>query len=203
MQQLVIERAKRLFCSYGFKAVAMDDIAKESGISKKTLYQFFTDKSSLVGDVVKKLIKLYTTQLEGLASNSKNVVEEVFNEFQLYTSVLFSIQPVFFYELQKQFPDCWKQLDQLSDSICLPLIIQNLEKGIEQGYYRENLDVRATALIRASQIKLMVTRSFSDSITDNLLKQPSDINLFYLHAITNSKGKKAIDNYLKKENEQK
>ncbi len=201
MQQLVVDKAGKLFCNYGFRAVAMDDIARELGISKKTLYQFFADKEALVADVVQKLVNTHVSNVKALEDDSRNVVEEVFREFELCVAALHSIQPVFFYELERQFPVCWKQLDHLNTNICLPSIINNLTKGIAQGYYRQDLDVNMTAVIRLMQLKLMVTRSLGDPASASLLHQPEQINLFYLHAITNPKGKKLMDNYLKKQNE--
>ena len=47
----------RLFHKYGIKSVTMDDIANNIGISKKTLYTYFKDKSDLVKksiDFIKK-----------------------------------------------------------------------------------------------------------------------------------------------------
>ncbi|MFN9581658.1 MAG: TetR/AcrR family transcriptional regulator, partial [Bacteroidota bacterium] len=48
----ILSESQQLFLRYGFKSITMDDISRELGISKKTLYQFFTDKNELVHQCV-------------------------------------------------------------------------------------------------------------------------------------------------------
>jgi len=48
MQESILEKAVYLFMRYGVKSVSMDDLARELGISKKTLYQYFDTKESLL-----------------------------------------------------------------------------------------------------------------------------------------------------------
>ncbi|MCR6722393.1 MAG: TetR/AcrR family transcriptional regulator [Chitinophagaceae bacterium] len=51
-QERIVAKAHELFMRYGIRSVSMDEIATHLGISKKTIYQFFTDKDSLVAAVV-------------------------------------------------------------------------------------------------------------------------------------------------------
>ncbi|MEM1220215.1 MAG: helix-turn-helix domain-containing protein, partial [Bacteroidota bacterium] len=44
----ILSRSKRLFLRYGIRSVTMDDISKEMGISKKTLYQYVDNKADLI-----------------------------------------------------------------------------------------------------------------------------------------------------------
>ena len=55
MQNDILLKAKELFLNHGFKSVTMDDLAKELGISKKTIYQFYSDKTALVSAVTDHL----------------------------------------------------------------------------------------------------------------------------------------------------
>ena len=48
MKEKIIQKSADLFLSYGFKSVTMDDIANALGISKKTIYQHFDNKTKLV-----------------------------------------------------------------------------------------------------------------------------------------------------------
>ena len=51
MKQKILEKSKELFLNLGFKSVTMDDIANALGVSKKTIYKYFTNKTSLVDAV--------------------------------------------------------------------------------------------------------------------------------------------------------
>ncbi|MBX2921605.1 MAG: TetR/AcrR family transcriptional regulator [Chitinophagaceae bacterium] len=200
MQQLITDNAEKLFYRYGIKAVAMDDLARTCGISKKTLYQYFADKATLVNTVVERLADHHRAQLEEVKLADKNAIEQACCEFKIYVAVLHTIHAVFFYELEKLFPDSWNLLIRLNNQYSYPFVVRNLERGMSEGYYRPELDIAATAAIRMAQLKLLITRNIYVE-TGNLLNDPDQINLFYLHAITNSKGKKIIDKILDKNNE--
>ena len=47
-KESVIEAARMLFSKYGYKKVSMDEIAKESKVTKKTIYKYFKDKNELI-----------------------------------------------------------------------------------------------------------------------------------------------------------
>ena len=61
-----LEKATQLFKHYGIRSITMDEIAAQLGISKKTIYQFFTDKDAMVEAVVNEEMK----QNEQNAGNS-------------------------------------------------------------------------------------------------------------------------------------
>ena len=48
----ILEQVVRLYHRYGIKSVTMDEVAKQLGISKKTIYDFFSDKEDLVKQVL-------------------------------------------------------------------------------------------------------------------------------------------------------
>ena len=48
----ILLKVRELYMKYGIKSITMDDVASEIGISKKTLYQFVTDKDELVGKII-------------------------------------------------------------------------------------------------------------------------------------------------------
>ena len=47
-KEQIIEAARELFSSYGYKKVSMDEIAKKSNVTKKTIYTYFKDKGELI-----------------------------------------------------------------------------------------------------------------------------------------------------------
>ena len=50
MKQQILVKATEMFLTLGFKSITMDEIAAELGISKKTIYQHYKNKSDLVLD---------------------------------------------------------------------------------------------------------------------------------------------------------
>ena len=52
-RQKIIETAALMFRTYGIRAVTMDMLANELGISKRTIYEKFRDKDELLAGVLK------------------------------------------------------------------------------------------------------------------------------------------------------
>ncbi|MDO9377075.1 MAG: TetR/AcrR family transcriptional regulator, partial [Ferruginibacter sp.] len=122
MQTLVADRARDLFFSYGLKSISMDDIAKKAGISKKTIYKDFEDKTALVQQLVTDLLTCHGQAVEKCAREANDAVEEVIR----YTSTPFHtiavVNQTFFYELEKFFPAVWKEVTKHRQQILIPSI---------------------------------------------------------------------------------
>jgi len=67
----ILVKVHELYMKYGIKSVTMDDVARELSISKKTLYQYVTDKDDLVGKFIDNEIAIGRRRyvnVSGLAS---------------------------------------------------------------------------------------------------------------------------------------
>ena len=78
IKEYIVEEADKLFCQYGFKSVTMDDIAKHLGMSKKTIYQHFSDKDELVNILMNEKLTKEDCSIDACAANAENAVEEIF-----------------------------------------------------------------------------------------------------------------------------
>src|SRR5215467_4766831 len=70
------DKAKEMFMRYGIRSVSMDDIATQLGMSKKTIYQYFTDKNDLVDMVVDDDVQEMRMDCTGCSSAAKDAVDE-------------------------------------------------------------------------------------------------------------------------------
>lgn len=75
IQKRIIQCAEELMLRYGVKNITMDEIARKMGISKKTIYQFFSDKNELVCSVVKKHLEEKDQILQQIAGESADPVD--------------------------------------------------------------------------------------------------------------------------------
>ena len=191
--------AKELFFSYGLKSVSMDDLARLSGVSKKTIYQYYEDKEVLVHAVVMDKIQLH----ERLLGSSQSIANEAIDEIIMWDTELFGIwtdiNHRFFYEVEKYYPEAWLELEYYSLKM-RNLIIGNLEWGKKEGLYRNDINIALIAELRMHQhisllrSQIATTQKLS---TDRLAKE---ITMLHLRSITTEKGKLLLDNYVKKEN---
>jgi len=79
MKQKIIVKSSELFLTLGFKSVTMDDIATALGISKKTIYVHFANKTKLVESVTFSLFENICNGIDSICDNSKNPIEELYH----------------------------------------------------------------------------------------------------------------------------
>jgi AcrR family transcriptional regulator len=141
MQNEILIKAKELFLNHGFKSVTMDDLAKELGMSKKTIYQFYQDKTALVSAVTDHLFEHISTGISRICDGEKNPIEEMFAIKEFSRSALQDEKSSPHYQLQRYYPKIFtvlvcKQFQTIQD--CTQ---NNLKRGIELGLYRPDIDL--------------------------------------------------------------
>jgi AcrR family transcriptional regulator len=201
MKKSVLLKAQALFYRYGIRSVSMDDVARLSAISKKTLYEHFHDKNELITAIVQEFIQSNKSVLFN-CTRSSDAVEEVLMQVEDSFTKLAEINYSFFYELEKFFPAGWQLLVKYRHRTLLPLIISNLKRGIEEGLFRENIALQFTADIRLQQITTAVNPGDFTEQKYSVHQLMTEFTIFYLHGITTIKGKQLINQYLKTHDEQ-
>jgi AcrR family transcriptional regulator len=201
MEEVIINKARDLFFSYGLKSVSMDDLARKSGTSKKTIYQLVADKNELVDKVVEDLVRCHTEALGQCTAEARNAVEEVMLRGRVPFVTLASVNRNFFYELEKFFPFAWSRLITHRRQVMVPAIVANLERGVSEGHYRGDLNKNLIAGIRLQQIITALDPKEFTGQNISTQQLMNDLTEFYLHAITNNKGKQLLNKYLNGNNE--
>src|ERR1700724_3485388 len=74
----ILEKATDLFMRYGIRSITMDEIAAQLGISKKTIYQFFTDKDDMVMAVIDQEIQKNELECIQFRDQAENAVHQIF-----------------------------------------------------------------------------------------------------------------------------
>lgn len=200
MEELILGKAKALFFNYGLKSISMDDLARDAGVSKKTVYGVVADKNELVMKVAHQLVQCFSDGLEHCRTHSKNAVAEVALQAMLPFAELTTISPSFFYDLEKFFPEAWQQVTQHREHGLLPHIRRNLDRGIAEGLYHVDIDLELTPQIRLQQLQSVLYPGPFTALQPDLQQLVKRLTRFYLQAITNSKGSKMIEQYLKDSN---
>lgn len=155
-KQLIVKKAAEVFLRYGIRSVTMDDLSRELGISKKTLYQHVADKEELIMEVL-NLHSCEECQNFGLIEAEANdAVEELLLISQWNQDTIRSISPVIIYDLQKYHPKLWRSIQSADFQRNYDLLLKNLNKGIEQGLYRPELPTDIVVRLFIAQIEGMI-----------------------------------------------
>ena len=147
----IAEAAQRLFAEKGIESTSMNEIAKESGYSKATLYVYFKDKEELVGVLVLESMQKLYDYLSKTLEDTENVSECFYKicnafvdyqeEYPFYFELLLKAINVDF-ETTRFLPE-EKETFLVGERINA-LLIAFFEKGIERGIIRGDLDILPT-----------------------------------------------------------
>jgi len=192
----IVEKATTLFMQNGLHSVSMDDIASDSGISKKTLYGNFESKEMMVKTIVQKLILKTSKYIRLCPDISPNAVKELENFSEHIHDVLEILTPKFIRDLKKYYPKAYAQLIVFRDNSIIPYIERCLKRGITEEIFRPDINKRNIGWLYCWQIQNVLEGDTSQADVNRIIK---NINDLFLHGILNSKGQKMLS--MNKQNE--
>ncbi len=99
----IVENSLELFVKKGCKAVTMDDVARENGISKRTLYEIFKDKTDLLEECLRYMYNQMEEYFNSIKGNTGNVIETLFIMQSDQSDVLFNLRKNFFEGLKRYY----------------------------------------------------------------------------------------------------
>jgi len=168
-----------LYKKYGIKSITMDDAARHLGISKKTLYQYFADKTEMVKEaVVQELQSRQKSFAESLTGNY-NAIEELMIYYKIQIKMILDYKPNFVYDLKKYYPDIYNNYVNIKREKIINSVEQNLKKGIEEGFFRPELDVSIISRLTLMRIEGMIHSGIFD--TDEIMSPKVFTEIFYFH----------------------
>ncbi len=190
--------AHDLFMQYGLKNVSMDEIAKGLGISKKTIYQYYTDKDQLVEEVVKSVINENQQNCEFDRSRAKDAVHEVFLAIDRMMEMFHSMNPSLLYDMQKNYPAAFKIFLAHKNDYIYGVIKANIIRGIKVGLFRDDINIEVMTKYRVESILLPFNPDFHNKTKSPLAIIEEEITLHFLYGLVSQKGYKQIIKYKEK-----
>jgi AcrR family transcriptional regulator len=194
----ILQRVRSLYRKYGIKSVTMDDVSRELGISKKTLYQYVQDKDELVHKVVDlELSSQYHHLIESCKENL-NAIEEIAEISYCINYMLKEFSAVTEHDLRKYYPDLYIRLRDVRRERILKFIQDNLVKGKNEGLYREDLNIEILSKLSLSHIDSMFE---SEIITITEFLNPKfflEYFSYHLRGIVNAKGLRILEDQIQK-----
>jgi AcrR family transcriptional regulator len=191
----ILEKTTELFMRYGIRSVSMDDIAAQLGISKKTIYQSFADKDELVDAIIEADIHRMQDECGVCQLRSENAVEEIFLTMDMIQVHLRNMNPMLLYDLQKFHFRSFQKFMTHKNSYLLEIIRQNLEKGIAEGFYREDLDIDILSKYRLESLMIPFNMDQFPPGKYNLVKVTQVILEHFLFGLATEEGYQLILKY--------
>jgi AcrR family transcriptional regulator len=141
MREKILINSADMFLTYGFKSVTMDDIATNLGISKKTIYQHFDNKTKLVEATTLYMFDIISEGIDCICALEKNPIEELYDIKNFVMEHLKNEKSSPQYQLQKYYPKIFSTLKSKQFEVMQSCVTANLKRGVQEGLYRENINI--------------------------------------------------------------
>jgi TetR/AcrR family transcriptional regulator, cholesterol catabolism regulator len=195
----ILDQAHKLFMRFGVKSMTMDDVATHLRMSKKTLYEHFTDKNDLVEQVVAGVCEHHRAHIDAICQRGLNAIDENHEITTFIVGQIGGVHPSVQFDLQKYHPKAWGILEHSEQTDIHRCVTGNLLKGIKEGLYRDGLDVEVITRLYIARI---------DATWDGRVFPPEQFNIkdvlwehfaYHIRGIASEKGVKYLEKKTKKE----
>jgi AcrR family transcriptional regulator len=198
----ILEKILSMFTRYGIRSITMDDIARELGISKKTLYHGFEDKNDLINRVIDYDIIMNRKFMEELNRTDFDAIEELFYVNERIHQEGFSYSPTFYYDLKKYYPETYDRWLEEKRENMFGLIVGNLQKGKQEGVYRKEIHEHTIGKLYMARMEMLNSLEVSDVLQTITPEFMQEIFIYHLHGICNDQGLKTLAEYMKNSDKQ-
>ncbi len=144
-----------MFLRSGIRAITMDDISREAGVSKRTIYENFQDKDDLLRKCLNFLDEGYNKESELIAQQAENTIQMVFGYLKLGIKMLNQVNPLFIEDLKRYHIKVWKDVYKINSEKQRVQVLTILKKGINQGLFRKEIDVEIVTILLVNQLRMM------------------------------------------------
>ncbi|MDD2287089.1 MAG: TetR/AcrR family transcriptional regulator [Paludibacter sp.] len=180
-------KAISVFKQYGLR-LSLEEVASKMGITKKTLYNHFASKDELLKDCIQSISVDFQEAISGLDDRTNSAIENLRIGFVRITDYFTELSPVFFFDIMHLDPNQAMSEHLIGSKLFQHKIEANLKQGIDEGFYRGDLD---TDFI-SRQLAYSIFGFYINNIINNniMLSQSyfNDIIEFNLRALVSEKG---------------
>jgi AcrR family transcriptional regulator len=194
------DKAKELFLRFGIRSVSMDDIATQLGMSKKTIYQYFTDKNELVDEVVEDDIQHMQADCVSSFAEAKDAIDEIFITVDRLMDQLSNMNPMLIYDLEKFHVRAYQRFMEHKNKFLLQVIRRNMERGITEELYRPDLNVDVLSKFRLDSMMIAFNIDLYPPSRYNLAEVTQLIIEHFVFGLASLKGHKLILKYQQQRN---
>lgn len=203
IQEIILQKSFELFKRYGIRSVTMDEIAVQCGMSKKTVYQAFADKDSLVSAIMQKQIASSEEKCTFAQNKAENAIHEIFLSLDWVHQMFDGVNPAMLFDLRKYHSTVFRMLEGHKKEFLSEIFRKNFERGIEEGLYRPDIKIDILVPLRIHNMTLVFEHDLFPTNKYTLFDIDEAITLHELYGVATAKGIKMIEKYIKQHNKSK
>lgn len=162
----IARRAQDLFFRKGFSQVTTDEIARELGISKKTLYVHFDSKEALLRASLAEMREEMQTAVHAIVANRRrDFIEKLHDLLTTVGAKMSRLQLPFFDDIRRKAPDIWLELEEFRQRVIFAEISTLIRQGNRRGMIRRDVDPELFVLMFTSTIRSLLNPETISTVT--------------------------------------
>lgn len=198
MKERILVEAERLFWKFGVRSVTMEEIAKQLGISKKTIYQHFSDKEQILYQVIQQKTSRNQSEMECMVIDTANPIEEILSVLNMMQKNADQVSPNLLMDIKRYYPQAFSLFRQYKEEQIMRSILENIQKGIVEKLYRADINPTILARLRVEQIELAFNHDLFPSDQYSMHEVQAELIHHFVRGMLTEKGFEVYNQYVNK-----
>lgn len=190
----ILQQTFALIMKYGIKSVSMEDISRNIGISKKTIYQHFDSKKTLIKEVVADHIANDQIALRQIIDNATDAIDEMVLVAQHVLHFLRGMSPSMMFDTRKYYPTIWQMVENQHIGFFLDITRKNILRGQKEGLYLTDINPEIVARIYVHQSLALSDETIFPLSTFTRSELYQAIVTYHIRGIMTDKGREVAGN---------
>jgi len=186
----ILEYASEMFFECGTRSISMDDIARKLAISKKTLYQYYSNKHDLIDQVLKWELDNPKFSFVSPKFSGLNAIERYWKFYQFVCEMIRKPHHSLEFDLKKYHPELWANFKNGKMKLFGEELKLNIEQGIKEGLYRQELNINIVSNLMVRFYLNMWNENYDVFSKEELMSEElnRELTIYHLHGICSEKG---------------
>lgn len=192
LRERIILAAVELFTTNGIKSITMDEIAASLGISKRTLYEVFPDKETLLEECVLKSQEEGDRFVQEVKETSGNVLEVLLRCYQRSIEKFHTTNKRFFEDIKK-YPKAYELLKNNRNRSSEDTV-SFFKEGVTQGIFRDDVNFAIVNQLVRGQLDLLMNSDICNEYS--FLEVYESIMFTFLRGISTEQGARVLEDFI-------
>ncbi len=150
----ILKAARDYIFANGFSNMTMEEFAQSMGMSKKTIYKFFSSKDEIVKAITREKLQRIHSQCEFIRTDTSiEFIDRIKATIGYLTTEMQMMKPQFYLDVQRTLPDLWKEVDNFRNEKVMNDFALMVKQGVDLGIFRSDVNVQVFVLMYASAMR--------------------------------------------------
>ncbi len=152
----ILNSASVMFFKYGYSKSTADEIAREAGVSKRTMYKYYPGKSNILEHLIDMKISLLHRQMQDILNSESDFPEKLKKSVSTVTATLQEINRDFLDDIRKSVPEIWKKISDYKKELVEKYYTKILLEGKKSGHFKKNINIGVAVLLMMNAMELII-----------------------------------------------